>query len=127
MKKHERPKLPPPMKKVSFARICKLASGLANVEEGTAYGTHALKVGGKLFARMHQDGESLVVRIEQADRTMRMEADPAVFYITDHYVKYPWMLVRLARVLDRDLKELLTEAWQLVARQKRLGTDEKSA
>ena len=116
----------PTMKKVSFARICKLASGLADVEESTSFGTPALKVGGKLFACMHQDGESLVVRIEEPDRTMRMVADPTVFYITGHYVEYPWMLVRLARAHDSDLKELLTEAWQLVARHRGTGTREKS-
>ena len=51
---------------------------------------------------------------------MRMEADPSVFYITDHYLEHPWMLVRLAQVRDKDLKDLLMNAWQLVA-PKRLG------
>jgi hypothetical protein len=98
-----------------FARICRLAAGLLGVEHSTSYGTPALKVRGKLFARLHQDGESLVVHIDHEERRMRMAADPSVYYITDHYLNYPWILVRLDRVEDDDLKDLLREAWMRVA------------
>jgi hypothetical protein len=98
-----------------FARICGLTASLLGVEKGTSYGTPALKVRGKLFARLHQDGESLVVNIDQAERRMRMEADPSVYYITDHYLNYPWILVRLDRVEDDDLRDILCEAWLRVA------------
>jgi hypothetical protein len=93
----------------------KLALALPEVEESTSYGTPAFKVRGKLFARLHQDGESLVVRIDQRERVMRMQADPVTYYITDHYINYPWILVRLASVSRDDLGELLKEAWKLVA------------
>jgi hypothetical protein len=43
---------------------------------------------------------------------MRMRADPETFYITDHYLNYPWMLVRLSRVSLDDLRELLEDAWR---------------
>jgi hypothetical protein len=93
----------------------KLALALPDVKESTSYGTPAFKVRGKLFARLHQDGESLVVRIDQRERVMRMQADPVTYYITDHYINYPWILVRLASVSRDDLGELLKEAWKLVA------------
>jgi hypothetical protein len=44
---------------------------------------------------------------------MRMQADPETFYITAHYLNYPWMLVRLANVDKENLRELLEESWQL--------------
>ncbi|MCI0357839.1 MAG: MmcQ/YjbR family DNA-binding protein [Planctomycetaceae bacterium] len=88
---------------------------MPEAEESTSYGTPAFKVGGKLFARLHQDGESLVVRIDKHERVMRMQADPATYFITEHYVNYPWILVRLASVSRDDLGELLKDAWQLVA------------
>lgn len=98
-----------------FARICRLTDSLPGVEKSTSYGTPALKVRGKLFARLHQDGESLVVGIDEAERRMRMAADPSVYFITDHYLNYPWILVRLSRVDDADLRDLLREAWLRVA------------
>lgn len=107
----ERRKKPASTSKLDFARICRLASDLLGVEESTSYGTPALKVRGKLFARLHQDGESLVVGIDEAERRMRMAADPLVYYITDHYLNYPWILVRLDRVDDADLRDLLRGAW----------------
>jgi hypothetical protein len=43
---------------------------------------------------------------------MRMRADPETYYITDHYVDYPWMLVCLSSVSLEDLDELLEGAWR---------------
>jgi hypothetical protein len=83
--------------------------------EGTSYGTPAFKVGGKLLARLREDGESLVIRIGFLERDVQMRADPETFYITDHYLNYPAMLVRLPRVGAAKLRELLEQAWRLVA------------
>ena len=74
---------------VTFDTVRKLAANLPGAVESTSYGTPAFKVGKCLFVRQHQDGESLVVKIEPAHRAMRMKADPETFYITDHYLNYP--------------------------------------
>jgi hypothetical protein len=100
---------------VTFETIRALALALPHVEEGTSYGTPAFKVRGKLLARLHQDGVSLVVKIDADERTMRMKADPETFFITDHYLDYPWILVRIAKVDLDDLRELLEDAWRLTA------------
>ena len=98
-------------KPVTFDTVRQLALVLPGVEEGTSYGTPAFRVGGKLFARFHQDGESLVIKVEYAAREVLMGADPETFYITDHYRSYPWMLVRLSTVHPDALRDLLEEAW----------------
>ena len=100
---------------VTWETVRQIAMTLPSVEESTSYGTPAFKVKGKLFVRSHQDGESLVVRIESEDRDILMEADPETFYITDHYLNYPWILVRLANVRRDQLSDLLKQAWRLVA------------
>jgi hypothetical protein len=41
-----------------------------------------------------------------------MEADPETFFITAHYVGYPSILVRLARVDHEDLAQLLEDSWR---------------
>jgi hypothetical protein len=100
---------------VTFEAVREIARSLPGAIEGTSYGTPAFHVEKKLFVRMHQDGECLVVKIEFEQRAMRMHADPETFYITDHYLNYPWILVRLATVTLDDLRDLLQDAWRLSA------------
>ncbi len=98
---------------ISFDTVREIAGGLPGAVEGTSYGTPAFHVGKTLFVRQHQDGESLVVRIDPDERAVRVAADPKTYSVTDHYVNYPWVLVRMASVERRELKELLKEAWRL--------------
>ncbi len=98
---------------VTFDAVRQIALSLGGVEEGTSYGTAAFKVSETLIARLREDGETLVVRVELDSREDMLVGDPETYYITDHYLKYPWILVRLSRI-DRDsLRDLLTGAWRL--------------
>jgi hypothetical protein len=100
---------------MTWETVRDLVGTLPQAEESTSYGTPAFKVRGKLFVRLREDGETIVLRIEEADRKLRMQADPNAFFITDHYAAYPWMLVRLAAVHRDDLADLLEDAWRLRA------------
>jgi hypothetical protein len=99
----------------TFATVRALARALPDVEEGTSYGTPALRVRGKLFARLKEDGETLVLRTDAVNREALLRAAPDVFFITDHYRDYPWVLVRLAAVDRPRLAELLEDAWRRAA------------
>jgi hypothetical protein len=44
-----------------------------------------------------------------------MKLDPETFYITDHYLNYSWMLVRLSTVRPADLRKLVVESWRRCA------------
>jgi hypothetical protein len=99
----------------TFGDVRKIALALPGVKEGTSYGTPALKVGGKLIARMHQEMDCLVLRTDFMGREILMQSAPDTFFITDHYRDYPWILVRLAVVEKRALPDLIERAWRLVA------------
>jgi hypothetical protein len=100
---------------VTFEQVRRIARGFPGVEDSTSYGTPALKVRGKLLARVHQSGECLVLRADLLDREILMQSDPNVFFITDHYRDYPWILVRFSAVDPGALPELIERAWRLVA------------
>ena len=100
---------------VTFKDVRRLVSSLKGVEEGTSYGTLAFKIGGKLIARLKEDGESLVVGTTFEEREEMMAAEPEAYYITDHYLKYPWVLVRLSRVSPDALRDLLNRALRLAS------------
>lgn len=97
---------------VTFETVRQIALALPGVEEGTSYGTPALRIKKKFFARLWEDGEVLVVKIGFDEREMLMQSNPEVFFITDHYRGYPSVLVRLPAIDPDDLREVLEEAWR---------------
>jgi hypothetical protein len=103
---------------VSFAEVSKLGTALPGVIESTSYGTPALKVGGKLLVRLKEDGETLVLRMDFVNRDLLLRAEPDLFFLTDHYLNYPSVLLRLTRVSRPRLKELLEDSWRLVTKEK---------
>ena len=103
---------------MTFRDVRKMALSIADVEESTSYGTAAFKVRGKLIARLKEDGESLVVGTTFEGREEMMAAEPETYYITDHYLKYPWVLVRLPRVHPDAMRDLLKGAVRLAAASK---------
>jgi hypothetical protein len=100
---------------VTFEQVRVAAQAFPGVEDSTSYGTPALKVRGKLLARLHQSGECLVLRADLLDREILLQSDSEVFYVTDHYRDYPWVLVRFSAVDVGALPDLIERAWRLVA------------
>jgi len=105
---------------ISFDTVRNIGLALPGVEESTAYGQPALKVHGKLLAcipanRSAEPG-SLAVRVDFDDRAELLAADPDVYYVTDHYVGYTAVLVRLSRVNHGMLRDLLGMAYKFVTR-----------
>jgi hypothetical protein len=108
-----------PRKRIDFDTVRSIALGMADVEESTTYGSPALKVRGNLLAciPVHKSAEpdSVAVRIDFASRAELMMTAPDVYYLTDHYVNYPVVLVRLSRIHSDALRDLLGMAWRFVA------------
>jgi hypothetical protein len=105
---------------IHFDTVRKIGLALPGVEESTAFGQPALKVHGKLLAclpanRSAEPG-SVVVRVDLDDRAELLAADPDVYYVTDHYVGYSAVLVRLSRVNPDVLRDLLGMAYKFVTR-----------
>lgn len=109
-----------PKSTINFDTVRDIGLALPGVEESTAYGAPALKVNGKLLACVpsHRSAEpaSLVVRVDLDDRAELLAADPDVYYVTDHYIGYSAVLVRLSRVNPNVLRDLLGMAYKFVTR-----------
>ena len=105
---------------VNFDTVRDIGLALPGVEEGTAYGSPALKVYGKLLAcvptNRSTEPDSLVVRVDFDDRAELLAADPNVYYVTEHYAGYSAVLVRLSRVNPGVLRDLLGMAHKFVTR-----------
>jgi len=102
-------------KPVTFETVRKLALALPGVEEGLSYRTPAFRVRGRFLARLKEDGGTLVLRTDFDTREALMASDPETFYITDHYLGYPAILVRLSSVHLQDLRRLFEDTWRRAA------------
>jgi len=102
----------------TFEDVRALATDLPGAEESTSYGTPALKVRKKLFARLREEGDVLVVKVDRDERAALIESEPDVYYVTPHYENYGYVLVRLEAVERDHLREILTDSWRLAAPRK---------
>jgi hypothetical protein len=109
-------------KKIDFDTVRKIGLEFSGVEESTMYGAPALKIRGELMTCIptHKSAEpdSLAVRIDFDQRAELLSAAPDVYYLTDHYVNYPVVLVRLSRIHVDALPDLLRAAWRFVTAKK---------
>ena len=107
-----------PQRAPNFDLVREIALELPGVEESSAYGARAFKVHGKLLActPVNKSAEpgSLAVRVDINDRAHLLAEAPDVYYVTDHYVPYPMVLVRLSRVTPEVLRDLLRMAHKFV-------------
>ena len=103
---------------IDFDAVRSIGLLLPGVEESTAYGLPALKLRGQLLAcipaNRSAEPNSLVVRMDLDDRAELLAADPDVYYVTDHYVGFSAVLVRLSRVNHDVLRDLLGMAYKFV-------------
>ena len=66
---------------------------------------------------IHSSAEpgTLGVRVDFAQRDELLAADPATYYVTDHYVDHPVILVRLSRVHPDALRDLVATGHRFVS------------
>ncbi len=99
------------------ADVRRIALSLPETTEQPWYGTPGFRVKGKGFLRIRSEAEGgLVVFVADLDeKEALLASDPKKFFTTPHYDGYPTVLVHLAAVGVRELRELITDAWLLKA------------
>jgi hypothetical protein len=102
---------------VTWRQVVEIGSRFPGVEEGTSYGTPALRVGARgLMCRLRTDPDALVLRVrDMGEREALLQGQPDAFFTTPHYDGHPMVLVHLARVDPEELAELIEDAWRLRA------------
>ena len=102
-----------------FAPVEAIGRTLPDVEVTTTWGQPALKVHGRMFVCIasHRSAEpdTLVVMMDIADRDALVDDDPDTYYLKEHYVGYPCVLVRLSSVHPDALRDLVIGAHRYVS------------
>jgi len=101
-----------------FKAVEAIGRTLPDVEVTTSWGQPSLKVRGRMFACIasHKSAEpnTLVVMMDFVDRDALIEDDPATYYLKDHYVNYPCVLVRMSRIRRDALRDLVIGAHRFI-------------
>lgn len=96
--------------------VRRVARSLPATTEKPSYGTPGFRVKDKLFARIREEGDVLVVWVDGLDeKEVLIAAQPETFFTTPHYDGHPTVLVRLSAIEIDELTELLTDAWRVRA------------
>lgn len=116
---------------LDFETVREIATALPDVRESLGARGWAFRLRGKLlaFKAIHRSAEAgtLAARIDIADRTAMIAADPNVFYVTAHYVDYPIILVRISRISRERLSEVLKKSWQFMTADPGTASGRKTA
>jgi hypothetical protein len=103
----------------AFALVESIGRTLPDVEVTTSWGQPTLKVRGRMFACIasHKSAEpdTLVVMMDFPGRDALVEEDPATYYLKEHYLNYPCVLVRLKQVHPDALRDLVVGAHRFVS------------
>jgi hypothetical protein len=96
--------------------VRRLALSLPATTEKPSYGTPGFRVKDRLFARIHNEGDLLVVwTSDLGEKEALMASEPEKFTSTPHYDGHVTVLVRMGAVDPDELLEILTESWRLRA------------
>ena len=95
--------------------VRRIALAFPGVLEGTAYGTTAFRVGKTFLARLRDGDSVLALKMDINERDMLIEAEPSIFFLTEHYRAYPYVLVRLGACEPERLRRLFERAWRAAA------------
>ena len=103
----------------TFKAVEAIGRTLPDVDVTTSWGQPSLKVRGRMFVCVasHKSAEpnTLVVMMDLAARDALVEDDPDTYYLKEHYVNHPCVLVRLSRVRADALRDLVTGAHRFMS------------
>jgi hypothetical protein len=106
---------------VTWATVRELALSFPGMTEGTSYGEHSFLLDGKFFSRFNAKESGLVLYAQETLRDALLAGKPGVYFTTDHYRNYPYVLARLERLPRSELAALLEEAFRAKAKKKRIA------
>jgi hypothetical protein len=103
---------------VDYETVRELARALPDVVDSSTLRGIQFKARGRLFAckaiNRSAEPESLMVRVGAAEQGRWIAALPDACYVTPHYRVYESILVRLARIDRKSLRDILAVAWKFV-------------
>lgn len=96
----------------------KIALSYDGATERISQGGPEIRIGGKFFLRIgtREPDTLMFATASVEERDMLIAADPAVFFVTDHFKSYRGALARLKTLDAKTLRALLDRRLQMLAK-----------
>jgi hypothetical protein len=86
----------------------KIMLAIKGAAEAPYFGKPSVFYGESFVGRVHDKEDAVALRVGTIEmRDVMLEAEPGLFYITDHYKPWPMLLARLKTLDKTVLKELV--------------------
>jgi hypothetical protein len=93
---------------ITRAQGWKIALAIPGSKEVLWFRKPAVFLHDQFLTKVHDKEEAMTFRVSSMEmRDMMLEAEPELFYITDHYRNFPFILARLSALTPKTLKEIL--------------------
>lgn len=102
---------------LSKAEARKIMLSIPGTDERLWFNEPSVFIHDRFLAKTHKREDAVTLQVGSMEmRDMMLEAEPGLFYITDHYRKFPFVLIRLSALTRAVLKDMLVgRAAQLAA------------
>ncbi len=102
---------------ITFDDVCEIALELPEVREGITHGSPSFYLG-KKFLGVRGEGDILIMKSAIVERDLLVQLEPEKYFITDHYVPFDYVLVRMDKVDEAEVRDLFHKAWRRLALKK---------
>ena len=102
---------------LTFDDVRAIALELPGVTEGITHGSPSFYIG-KKFMGVRGDDDILIMKSAIVERDLLVQLEPEKYYITDHYVPFDYVLVRMSKVDADEVRDLFHKAWRRLAPKK---------
>jgi hypothetical protein len=103
---------------VTFDDVREIAMALPEVREGITHGSPSFYIGKKFMSVLGDKGDILIMKSAIVERDLLVQLEPEKYFITDHYVPFDYVLVRMANVEKDEIRDLFHKAWRRLALKK---------
>lgn len=107
---------------MDFNDVFAIASTFPGAVRSTTHGTPSVKLGTKFLLREREPGILALQRPSIDERDMLIEADPDLFFITDHYRDYRYVLIRMDRLTPEHFRAPFETIWREKATKAQIST-----
>ena len=113
---------------LSRAEARRIMLAIPGTDERPWFNRPSVFIHDRFLSKVHEKEDVVVLQVGSIEmREMMLEAEPKLFTITDHYRKFPFVLIRLSALTPKVLKEILTGRAAQLAQMKPIKRAKKPA
>lgn len=96
-----------------FDELRQIALSFPGVEEHIEFGGPTFRIGKRFLASIAKiDPDTIVLKVpDRREREYFLQAKPEVYYLTEHYLSFECLLVRLPLADSEEVRQLFEQAW----------------